>query len=101
MKEVKRWAIIKEPLDQADCIWIKNNSDNFVVNHKVEDVPTFGNNGFSKIYLGSEVILQTTSKEQEAMLRLKYADKLILLTVVFLDAGQQFTDHFGTMYATD
>lgn len=96
MKEVKRWTVIKHPLDEADYIWIKNNSNQMTVNHKVQDIPSF-NNGFSKVYMGSEVILTTTTEEQETMLRLKYDDQLVLLTVVFLEPGQNYQDHFGSI----
>lgn len=97
MKEVKRWAIIKNQLDEADYIWIKNNSNQMTVNHKTTDIPSFSKE-FSRVYVGSEVILTTTTEEQEAMLRLKYDNKLVLLTVVFLEPGQVYHDHFGEMY---
>lgn len=94
-KEIKRWTLLKNSFEEADYIWLRNNADAVQINHKYKEV------GYRQIkqhyYLDSEVILQTSKEEQEAMLKLKYDSQLVLLSVIFLEPGEMYQDHFGSV----
>jgi hypothetical protein len=95
-KEIKRWRLFRTQLDDADYIWLRNNTDRIQINRKTEEV---AHRGSQPVHMTKEIeiIIQTSTARQEAMLKLKYDDKLILLTVVFLDPGQVYEDHFGVL----
>ena len=74
---IRTWLLRKPDFNEADIIWCKSWSNKF----------SSANSHYSRvrgidpaIYFGErDISIETTSKEQESMLKLKYGDGLILL----------------------
>jgi hypothetical protein len=81
MQTVKTWALAKSYLDDSDVIWIKGLGIDLQ-----SEVLT------DKVYLQGRVVteyvtgyrheLTTTCSKQETMLKLKYGEDLVLITVM-------------------
>jgi len=81
MQTVKTWVLAKSWLDDGDVIWIKG----LRVDLRAEALT-------DKVYLQGQVIteyvkgyrheLTTTCSKQETMLKLKYGEDLVLITVM-------------------
>jgi hypothetical protein len=81
MQTVKTWVLAKSWLDDGDVIWIKG----LGVDLRAEALT-------DKVYLQGQVIteyvkgyrheLTTTCSKQETMLKLKYGEDLVLITVM-------------------
>lgn len=97
---VSCWRIEKVCIDEADVAWLTGCCNRLQVKN---DDRTFNNlinvNTGSPITIsgsGQEILVETTSEEQESMLKLKYEGSLTLISVMHYDDRdiQQRIDYF-------
>ena len=99
MKEVKRWLLLKRPIDQDDIIWLRGLNCNTTIEAIKEPLKLmYGGrqHTFSNLRSNQVQVLTTTPK-QETMLKLKYGDDIVLGTVVYLEHGEVYQDNLGTI----
>ena len=71
---LRTWHLRKSDFNDADIIWCKSWSNSVKL---VNDIWMQAHTGFH--FGKDDIAIETTSKEQESMLKLKYGNDLILL----------------------
>ena len=91
---VKRWMLALPNFTEADYKWCKKYSHDLQVKTPTSDFEIYGKryayaSGFP------EIIIQTTTQEQEDMLQLKYSGSLYLLNVIAMTENTYYQDEYG------
>ena len=97
MKTFKRWLLKRDKLDHVDFLWVKSNCHRVDCNIKTEDFSITNGQNF-RVVSKQEIIITTDCDKQEAMLRLKYMDDMLLLRVLVLEPGGHIMDEYGALY---
>ena len=95
MKTVKRWLLNQQTFDQSDHVWLSKWADYFHVKRNTIPCETYG--GTVHVAGELQIIVQTSTHEQENMLQLKYGKDLYLLNVLVVEPGQIYQDQYGTI----
>lgn len=96
MRTVSCWRIEKDRLDEADIAWLTGCCNRLQVKGDDPQTHQFYSTGLFKITGPRQILVETVSKEQEAMLKLKYEGQLTLFSVMHYDDRdiQQRIDYF-------
>lgn len=93
---VKRWLLQQHELTMDDYLWINKLKCTIDVKNHTTEVPFSG--GTRQMQWYREILIQTTTKQQENMLQLKYGNKIILMSMVMGLPGTTCIDNYGTIY---
>jgi hypothetical protein len=95
VKTVKRWLLNQQTFDQSDQVWLSKWTDYFDTKRNNTIYETY--NGRVHVAGELQIIVQTSTPNQENMLQLKYGRDLYLLNVLAMYPGQVYQDQYGTV----
>jgi hypothetical protein len=97
MKTFKRWLLNRDKLEEHEFPWVKANCYRVDCHVKTNDFSIANGQNFS-VVSRYEIIITTDCEKQEAMLKLKYIDDLILMRVVCVETNGHVMDEYGALY---
>ena len=81
---IKKWLLNKNDISNIDVTWIKSFSSNVEIITDTEQFSVSGSSTNFNVVVKRDVIITTDCEQHEAMLKLKYGDRMISISREFI-----------------